>query len=311
VKRGHEAAALRGTPGGGGLRPFGYEPDRMTVRECEADVIREAMERLLCGEPLRRVVIDFEAREIPTARGGRWNGTTLRACLLRPRIAGLREHKGQIVGPAAWPAIVAEDDWRDLCAVLDARRSGPQRPVVSWLTGTARCGVCGTALTTRYCRGVRRYGCPPATSGGCGGVARSATRVEDLIDELVRARLAQVDLRAVETDRGEQQRLEQEQAERDRLFLLDLATRWGQGLLSAEEYDAARAPVDARRKTATAALAPRELRGDDPVAGWERATPEQRKRLARALFDSIIIDRVPSRAERRVFDPDLIRVVWR
>lgn len=311
VRRGHLAAAQRGTPGGGGLRPFGYEPDRMTVREDEAEVIRDVTSRLLAGESLRSVVCDLQERKIPTARGGLWNTTTVRVALTRPRVAGLREHKGEIIGPAAWPAILGEQEWRDVCSLLNARRSGPARPVVSWLTGVIRCGLCGTPMQTKYVRHVRRYNCPTAERGGCGKVARNAEAVESLIDDLVLAHLENLDLVAVDDDQAAARRALEEQAERDKQFLLDLARRWGEGLISAEEYDAARSPVDARRKALAVPQRPRELRRDDPAQGWRDATPEQRKRIVRSLFEAVVVAPVPSRSARRVFDPDLVRVTWR
>ena len=38
----------------------------------------------------------------------KWQGSTLRRVLISPRIAGLREHNGEVVGKAVWPAIIDE-----------------------------------------------------------------------------------------------------------------------------------------------------------------------------------------------------------
>jgi site-specific DNA recombinase len=39
-----------------------------------------------------------------------WKMQTLRRMLMSPRISGQREHRGEIVGPAEWPAIITEAD---------------------------------------------------------------------------------------------------------------------------------------------------------------------------------------------------------
>ena len=46
---------------------------------------------------------------------------------MRPRIAGLRQHQSEVIGEAAWPAIVAREDWEALTAMLNdpSRRSKP------------------------------------------------------------------------------------------------------------------------------------------------------------------------------------------
>ena len=52
-RRKAEELAQAGKVGGGGSRPYGYEADKVTVRESEATVIRECARRLLAGEALR------------------------------------------------------------------------------------------------------------------------------------------------------------------------------------------------------------------------------------------------------------------
>lgn len=46
-----------GLPHGGSNRPFGYEEDRVTIRESEAKVIREVAARYLAGESMRSLAI--------------------------------------------------------------------------------------------------------------------------------------------------------------------------------------------------------------------------------------------------------------
>jgi site-specific DNA recombinase len=133
----------------GGRRPYGYEADGVTVRPAEAAEIRTMVDAVVSGQSLRSVVRDLNARKVPTARGaGRWLHKTVREMLMRPRIAGLCEYKGQVAGKAAWDAIVDETAWRTVVSIL----SNPARATadgsrlgrgVSWLgTGLYICGVC-------------------------------------------------------------------------------------------------------------------------------------------------------------------------
>src|SRR5688572_8968029 len=59
LRRKAQELARNGRPSGGGSRPFGFEPDRVTVRESEAQIIRELADRLLAGETLRALATDL------------------------------------------------------------------------------------------------------------------------------------------------------------------------------------------------------------------------------------------------------------
>ena len=87
--------------------PYGYEDDKLTVRESEAFVIRECAAPLLAGEALRSICADLNDRGVPTSTGGQWQAQTLRRMLRSARISGQREHKGEIVAEAEWPAIIS------------------------------------------------------------------------------------------------------------------------------------------------------------------------------------------------------------
>ncbi|MFH9225952.1 recombinase family protein [Streptomyces lydicus] len=73
--------------------------------------------------------------------------TELRRMLLRPRNAGLIDHKGEVVGRAAWAPLTTEEKWRACKAVLETpeRRTTTSNARV-WLgTGRYRC-YCGEAV---------------------------------------------------------------------------------------------------------------------------------------------------------------------
>ncbi|HEY0697927.1 MAG TPA: recombinase family protein [Micromonospora sp.] len=111
----HKAARIRRklaeNAAAGKPHVYGWEPDRLTIRETEAAVIRDAARRILAGEPLRSIFRDLNARGLYNASGNPWTHPTFRGCLLNARHAGLREHNGQEVSVAAWPAILPPETW--------------------------------------------------------------------------------------------------------------------------------------------------------------------------------------------------------
>jgi hypothetical protein len=118
---------------------------------------------VLRGESLRRIAFDFNDRGIKPVAGGRWAGSTLRRMLISPRIAGLREHHGEVVGDAVWPAIIDRATHDRLVGLLDdpsRRRENFGRPRVHPLVGLVYCASCGGKMTTAIApRQGRVYGC--------------------------------------------------------------------------------------------------------------------------------------------------------
>ena len=52
LRRAMQQQAEMGKPNGGAARPFGYEQDKVTVRETEARVIRQLVKRYIAGESM-------------------------------------------------------------------------------------------------------------------------------------------------------------------------------------------------------------------------------------------------------------------
>jgi site-specific DNA recombinase len=167
----------------GGRRPFGYEADGHTPVPTEAAALLGAAKAVLAGRSLSGIARELAAEGVRTAEGNPMDPVALRRILLRPRNAGLIEHKGTVAGSARWPAIIPEDIWRGVLAVLsDSSRTTTTGPERRWLgSGLYRCGVCGKALKVHNSGGDRVYRCR---------VNAHVTRSQEPVDEYVRATVA-------------------------------------------------------------------------------------------------------------------------
>ena len=90
---------------GGGRRPFGYEADRITIRQDEAGLIKQAVDDVLAGASVRSIARRWTEAGVATVTGAAWSGTTVKRLLCSARIAGQREHQGQLT-TAVWPPII-------------------------------------------------------------------------------------------------------------------------------------------------------------------------------------------------------------
>lgn len=144
-------------------RSFGFEADGVTVKEDEAEVIREMARRLLAGEPQGWLIEELQARGVKTIRGARWGYTTFRQLMIRPRNVGLIQLNGRIVEGQKLPGkpILDDDTYARIVALYKARRRGSPPSGKYTLTGIAVCGECGAGLAGRPIgnTGRRHYWC--------------------------------------------------------------------------------------------------------------------------------------------------------
>jgi hypothetical protein len=228
----------------GGRRPFGFEADGMTVRQNEAAAIRAGYRAILSGASLGEITRQWNAQGLTTGQRSPWRRDAVRDVLLNPRNAGLRgyaqvpEHgrrKVEIIGPAKWAALVDESTYRAAVGVLNdpQRRTAPNN-AQALLTGVALCGTCrATVHAGGATRGQGRvYRC----SKSSGHLARRAEPVEQLVSEVVIARLSQPDARdlLVDDERPDVDALRTE-AMALRLRLDQLATEFADGVLTASQ----------------------------------------------------------------------------
>ncbi|MCX4976263.1 recombinase family protein [Streptomyces sp. NBC_00620] len=197
VKRKQKKNAQQGK-NHGGKRPYGYESDGKTLRECEAAIVRECAKRYISGETVSDIVRDLNARGVPSAQGLLWRTENLSRILLKKRYIGVREYNG-VEYPAVWPAILTREQYdqmearRTAAASRGTRKGKPARKYV--LTGAAYCGRCGSKMTgagrtaEKDRVAQRRYRCQAGDGHGgtigCGKLYRAADPLELLVTEAV------------------------------------------------------------------------------------------------------------------------------
>ncbi|MGI8761057.1 MAG: recombinase family protein [Jatrophihabitantaceae bacterium] len=327
VRRKNEQSAQAGVPhGGGDRRPFGYAPDRVTVIESEAAVLRELAERFVAGESLRSLTMWLKDEGVSTVGGGQWRSQAVRQMLMAPRIAGLRAYHGEVVGEASWPAIITAQQRQRVLSALQARKaSGRRAPRKYLLTGLLRCGRCGHVLYSqaRYDSATRtgRYLCLRGPDhGGCGRLSVVSAPVEELITQAVLTRLDSPELAAAlsgqaSADAVLRQLGEQLAADRGRLD--ELAALYAAGDVSAREWMIARNPIqdrvaDTERQlsTATETTALDGLIGNaEQLRGqWADLSIDRRQAIIRAVLDHAVI--APSKQTPR-FDLNRVQPLWR
>jgi len=322
-RRKAEELAQAGKVGGGGTRPYGYEVDKLTVRESEATVIRECARRLLAGEALRSICAGLNERGVETVTGKQWAPQTLRRMLMAPRISGQRVHKGEIVATAEWPAIITSAETSRIVALLtDPSRRTNKAARRYLLTRLLRCGRCGETLVSRpRASGARGYVCSNGPGfSGCGRISTLADPLEELIVEAVLYRLDSPELAAALRGQPTDPDTERWQAEieQSRSQLEELAAMYGNGEIGVTEWRAARTPIEARATDAKRRLA--ELSRTSALDGhighaadlrqrWETLPLTQQAAIVAAVIDHITV--APARRGYNRFDPTRFTPVWR
>ena len=315
----------------GGRRPFGYEPDGVTIREAEAVVLAEAVARVLSGESTRAIAADLNARGITTATGKSWHPGALANLLRSPRIAGLRVHnpgngngkrrgsKANVIGPAAWPGVIDVETHRRVVAALDARTPVGRRGRVPYLlTGVLVCGLCGAQMVAQASAGARRYACRKGPGlHGCGRLTIKAEPTEELLRQAVMVELrARAETLAAEPDPVE----EPELAELASIEAQRLAYAAQALTMTPETMAAVTATLDQAKRDAEVRLAARNRRTSrlDLIAGvaesgrpFRDLEPEQQRGVIAAMIERVVIAPATKIGSTRFEDDRVGEPVWR
>jgi hypothetical protein len=323
--RKHQELAQAGRPTKGGNRPFGYRDDFVTVEPSEAAAVREAAARVLASDSLRAIATDWNERGLRSATGRDWSVQVLRGMLLSARISGQRSYRGEIVARGDWEPIITPEQGARLRALLTDPARRTTRTVRRYLLsgGLLRCGKCGATLVSRpRPDGTRRYVCPKRPGvPGCGGIAIIAEPLERFLAKAVLYRLDTPELAAaIAGIEADDIATDQERAAlaADRAQLVELATAYGEHLVTFAEFLAARRPIEARieraerrlaRLTRTAPVADYVGHSDALRQAWRDLPLPRQRAIVAAVLDRAIIRRATP--GRRGLDADRIEPVWR
>jgi DNA invertase Pin-like site-specific DNA recombinase len=320
TSRGRKLKAMAGKPNGS-QRPFGFEADLVTMREGEAEIIRELTRRSLAGESQNALVSDLEARGVLTSQGKLWTQATLRQLLTRERNCGRIIHTDlatgvtSVVGRLPGEPIVTEEEFDRLHGIFAARRYGP-RSMVYLCSGIAVCGRpdCGKPLSGRQLKhrppyddgSVRRdYWCGPYPRG-CGRLMVDQRGLDQAAEALTIEILA--DPRHTDAIEATVREMETEAARLDLAIARAekvaeaLADRLGRGDMTRLRYDITIRPLDeriAKLKAERAALG--DPSPQHPPTGtrehwqrrWKEADTEERRVLLKMAL----------RGRRLIIDP--------
>lgn len=103
VRRAHLAAAQCGKAVGG-RRPFGYNDDKITIRESEAALVRQAAADVLAGTRVSAIADRWNVAGVPTVTGATaWTNRPVRQLLLSPRLNGPRHPRPARRCSTYWP----------------------------------------------------------------------------------------------------------------------------------------------------------------------------------------------------------------
>jgi len=325
IKRKQLELAQAGMPGGGGTRPYGYRPDRLTVEPTEAAVIREAAARVIAGASPRAVAVELNDRGIRTVTGRPWTVQVLRRMLVSGRLSGQRELHGEIIAAGRWEPILTPAETARLRIVLEDPARLTRRTVRRYLLsgGLLRCGRCGAVLVARpRADHVRRYVCAKGPGlPGCGGLAVTAEPIEAFLTEAVIVRLDSPMLAATLAGKvRDDATLAETQTflAEDQAQLAELAEVYGHRTISLAEYLAARKPIQARIDVARRQLARATQTGalDRYVGsaavlrdGWPDLPISRQHAIIAAVLDHAVVS--PAVPGRAAFDPARVAPLWK
>ncbi|MFT7395208.1 MAG: site-specific DNA recombinase [Candidatus Azotimanducaceae bacterium] len=323
VKRKLDEVAASGRPHGGSRRPFGFESDRITHRRDEAEVIRVLVACFLAGESLRSLAMWMDDQGITTVFGKAWRTTTIRDMLISPRIAGLRQHRGEVIGDAVWELIITPADRTRMLAMLEQKRNtGRRTPRRYLLSGLLRCGRCSHTLFSSRRESSRRYVCMGGPNHrGCGRLTVVAEPVEQLAGAAVLYRLDTPELADVIAGRAAQDERAAALSDNmgdDSRQLDELAQAYAAKQITMREWLTAREPIEGRirdaqrrldRITRTDSLAGFIGNGEALHAQWSELNLTRQHAIIRAVLDHAVV--APTDVRGGSFNPDRVGLVWR
>lgn len=338
LQRKYEDKARKGEPHG--YPPYGFERRFVSQDDArrpgavkldfvvpeQADVIREAAARVLARESLRSIAGDLNRRAIASPKGGQWSSTILKQILVRPANAGLRVHRGQVIGKSASEAIYSPDLHDQLCSLLkdSSRKSNHVGPSPKYLlSGLARCGLCDGTLRRQVGRAVKptrpdgaTRQAPSYACSNCFRLRCAQEPLDDLISSLVVRRLSQSDARETFVTRDSAAAgSASDEIARLQLRLDALSEMYADDAINPETFRNSAAKLERRLEVAKAQLS--ASTPSDSVLNlvtarsvreeWDGLPVSARREVLQSLMEVVIL---PAGSGKR-FSPDRVQVRWR
>jgi site-specific DNA recombinase len=127
-----------------------YDPDtgdfvEQVEHPAHGAVVREVFRRAAASEHIKRIADDLLDRGILTQYGQPFSRRRITGMLRNRSYAGIRVHRGEALRTAQWPALVDEETFNHVQAILNApgRRTSPSNKVAHLQTGITLCGEHG------------------------------------------------------------------------------------------------------------------------------------------------------------------------
>lgn len=332
TKRGKQEKAMAGETNHS-RRPFGFEQDGLTVRESEAQALRDATARMIHGESLESITADFNARGITTSLGSHWTSRTLKTVLRRQRNMGVVEYKGAEVARIPGDPVVSPEDFERMEAVFTSRRPGRPPSEKYLCSGIALCGKCGNTLTGRPRNGLgpdgepkREYLCVKRVGrGGCWGIVVDGGGLDVWARDFVIVRFSDprnapfvsAALAKARAAADKSAHLAEEIRKAEELAQA-LSDRLGRGEINLTRYDAAVGPLDKRiaeLRAEAQSLEPAAagltavLSREEAIELWrDSSVPERRSFLQQALAGRNLVVHPANPEAPREFDQTRVAV---
>lgn len=297
----------------------------------EAEVVREIVDRLLAGESLRAITDSLNERGEPAPKTPTWGKTSVKKVALRESNVAVRvHHRGQpdeTRYEGGWPALVDPAKHARVVALLTrperrvnetTSRPGARKHLLTW--GVGECGICGGRLRVAA-KGNQKWGSKAdlyiCEAQGCTG--RNEVRVDELVQEVVIARLSRPDALDWMLGDDEEARRQDERARALRQRLDEAADSFADGAITKAQLERITArtrpdleDAEAKRSAAVVSLdleVLRDLAGPMAREKWEAMHVTQRRAVVETLGMRVIIDRVKRRGPG--FDPESVRIEWK
>lgn len=334
VRRKQQELREQGKPFGGGIRPFGWQYDRMTLIPAEAAEIRSIAQRLVAGQSVGEIVRDLNERGVPTvsqrmeedrtakgrtsrSHGRPWSRTSVRSMMSKPRLAGLLTYKGEVLGPGAWPPILTAEQFQQVQIALQQRRphTAASNTRKYLLSGIATCSDpdCGKGLQiANQGPGVKGYKCP---------TGRHVTRSMRHLDRHVVAAFLDhlEDLHGKAYEYAEEGHEVEEEIGRVTVRLAEAADMFAYGSMTGEQFQRITATLrghlaDLEKQRPSQVSPPQPVLADHKDrdkarAEWDALTLSQQRFLLSAHLSALIVHPTKARGGN-VFDPSTVEIVW-